>query len=552
MTAPVHANVSRHLHQAAQANPGFCAVRLPNGRTASDDIRYIERTFAQLDRESDAAAALFAQRGLLPGTKTLLLAHPGLDLILSMFALLKLGAVPVAIDPGMGMNAFLKCVKTTKPEAILGHSLPLAISRFFPGTFASVRTRIVIADKHFVRAIEDLAPKLPPEGRPIFAADGDTPAAILFTSGSTGAPKGVRYTHSMMDAQLNFVRDQYGIMSGEVDLPMLSVFALFNPALGTTTVTPEMNPSRPASVNPEKIVRAILQNNVTYSFGSPAIWAKISRYCKRHSQSLPSMRRVLIAGAPVHPRLLVALRSILPNAEIHTPYGATEVLPVSTISASEILNDTWEKTSRGMGTCVGRPLSGVRVSIIPVHDNPIPNMAEAGTVAPGEIGEIIVQSPSCSREYDNNPKATALAKIPDGNNFWHRMGDLGRIDETGRIWFYGRKVEMVTTPEGPLYTESCEAVFNTHPGVFRSALIGLGTPGHQEPAIVIEPFPENFPKGTKAREKFISDLREIGEKEAHTRKIKLFFFEKHFPVDVRHNAKIHRLTLKKEYERKML
>ncbi|MDR2863154.1 MAG: AMP-binding protein [Puniceicoccales bacterium] len=544
------ANVARHLRVAALANPDFCAVRVPDGNAPDGSIRYIERSFAGLDRESDAAAALFARRGIGAGTRTLLLARPGLDLILSMFALLKLGAVPIAIDPGMGVRAFLRCVRNTRPEALTGTTAALALTRFFPWTFRSVHTRVRIGTAGFEAALRSEAAALPASGRPLFEAAGDTPAAILFTSGSTGAPKGVRYTHGMLDAQLALVRDNYGICPGEVDLPMLPVFALFNPALGTTTVTPEMDPSRPASADPVKIIRAIVQNQVTYSFGSPALWAKIARHCEPAALTLPSLRRVLIAGAPVPIRLLRSLRTLLPNAEIHTPYGATEVLPVASISGTEVLDSTWRETLLGRGTCVGKPLSGVRVAIIPVNDGPIASLEDAGQCAMDEVGEIIVQSASCTLEYDNNPEATKLAKIRDATGaVWHRMGDLGRLDGHGRLWFYGRKAERVMTPGGPLYTESCEAVFNAHPRVFRTALIGLGAPGAQEPALIVEPLPDALPRHAGERARFEAELLELGNAVPVTRGIQRFFFEKKFPVDVRHNAKIHRLTLRRKYER---
>ncbi|MDR2845156.1 MAG: AMP-binding protein [Puniceicoccales bacterium] len=545
------ANVARHLRNAARSNPTFCAVRVPAGDGTDGAIRYTERTFAELDRESDAAAEIFAQRGIGAGARVLLLARPGLDLILSMFALLKLGAVPVAIDPGMGLRSFLRCVENTRPEALVGVAWPLALTRLFPRIFRSVRVRICIGGVKFAGAVRAGASALPAAGRPLFAATDGTDAAVLFTSGSTGAPKGVRYTHGMLDAQLALVRDSYGIEAGEVDLPMLPVFALFNPALGTTTVTPEMDPSHPARVDPEKIIRAITQNGVTYSFGSPALWAKIARHCEQRGLSLPSVRRVLIAGAPVPVRLLRALRTVLPNAEVHTPYGATEVLPVTSISGTEVLNDTWQETVQGKGTCVGRPLRGVSVALIPVCDGPLRDLAAAGTVATGAVGEIIVKSASCTREYDNNAAATALAKIPDGTGgVWHRMGDLGRFDATGRLWFLGRKAERVTTPAGPLYTESCEAVFNTHPRVFRTALIGLGKTGEQEPALVVEPFAEAFPRGAAARACFEAELAALAQTQEVTRGIRRFFFEKKFPVDVRHNAKIHRLKLREKYSAK--
>lgn len=531
---------------AASATPPACAVRHGSGGR-SQDI-----SFARLDRDSDACAAWLESLGVRPGMRVLLMVKPGLDLILCTFALFKLGAPPVAIDPGMGLKNFLKCVETTAPEALVGIPLAHAVATVFPGKFKSAKVRAVVGTGGFRRNLAAAEKSLPSAGRPVYPAKPDELAAILFTSGSTGAPKGVRYEHGMFEAQIGLVREAYGIAPGEVDLPMLPIFALFNPALGMTTVVPEMNPSKPASVDPAKIVAAIRASGVTNSFGSPALWTKIARHCLARGETLPSIRRILCAGAPVPASLHRDLKKILPNGVVHTPYGATECLPVCTITGDEVLADTWKETESGHGTCVGRPLVGVSVAIIPIHDGEIVNLADHPPYPEtGFVGEIIVQSPSCTREYDKRPDATALSKIRDGEAFWHRMGDLGRLDERGRLWFYGRKVERVTTAAGDMFTDPVEGVFNTHPRVFRSALIGLGSPGNQSPAVVIEPESGAFPKNSRERETFIAELRDLAGRHPHTAGITRFFFEKNFPVDVRHNAKIHRLTLKKKYDAKM-
>jgi acyl-CoA synthetase (AMP-forming)/AMP-acid ligase II len=329
-----------------------------------------------------------------------------------------------------------------------------------------------------------------------------------------------------------------------VDLPMLPVFALFNPALGMCTVVPEMNPSRPATVDPQRIVRAIQQNSVTNSFGSPALWTKIARYCEAHSITLPSVRRILMAGAPVPPALMQQMQAIIPNGEVHTPYGATEALPVSSIASAEVLAETAARTASGAGTCVGRPLPGMDVRIIEPLDEAIATVEQCAPLPLGAIGEIIVRGASVTRGYDKRPDADATSKIADGESHWHRMGDLGWIGESGRLWFCGRKIEHVSTAAGPLYTDCCEAIFNAHPKVFRSALIDIGG-GH--PAIVVEPEVGAYPNSAAAKALFIESLEEIAQLHAMTRMINQFYFKKSFPVDVRHNAKIHRLSLARQF-----
>jgi acyl-CoA synthetase (AMP-forming)/AMP-acid ligase II len=256
-----------------------------------------------------------------------------------------------------------------------------------------------------------------------------------------------------------------------------------------------------------------------------------------------------------------ASRTFLPHGRLHSPYGATEALPVSTISATEIfhlrtsISDLRSPNSDlrvVSGTCVGRPVAEVDVRIIAIDDRPIASLADARELPPGEIGEIIVRGPVVTKTYDARPDATAAAKIPSPISHlpspdergsaalvWHRMGDCGYLNADGRLWFCGRKVERVETRDGPLFTEPVERVFRTHPRATRCALIGLGEPGHQRPALVVEVKLEDSAQcRALARE-----LRALALAHPAAAAIKLFYFRPRFPVDVRHNAKIHRLAL---------
>ncbi|PXA04668.1 peptide synthase [Coraliomargarita sinensis] len=533
-------NVAHFLAAQARRQPDGPAVRAPDGREAEGSIKYISRSFAELEADASAVAHYLSELGVCRGTRVLLMVKPGLDLIRIVFALFKIGAVPIVIDPGMGLRRFLKCVRHSRPEAIVGIPAAIWISRIFRSSFAGVRVKVTV-NRGFSRKLLSDARG---DAYPVADSASDELAAILFTSGSTGPAKGVLYEHGMFMAQVEAIRSQYGIGPGEVDLPMLPVFALFNPALGMCTIVPEMNPSRPATVDPEKIVRAIQQNQVSNSFGSPALWTIIARYCEAREVTLPSVKRILMAGAPVPPALMERMQAVIPNGEIHTPYGATEALPVSSISASEVLKHTAAQTRRGEGTCVGKPLPGVEVRVIEASNGPIESIEGSKVLHAGEVGELIVKGPSVTRGYDKLPEADARSKIADGEGHWHRMGDLGKFDAAGRIWFCGRMVERVLTQNGPLYTDCCEAIFNQHAKVYRSALIDTGG-GH--PAVVIEPEPGHYPSSEADKEEFCSELGQLARANAVTQCIERFFFEKSFPVDVRHNAKIHRLSLAEKY-----
>jgi len=521
------ANIARHLPLMAARQPDHPAVKIPRGRTGGGRIDYLTLSFRELDTEADAWAAHLSAKGVRRGDRVLVMVRQGLPLIAAAFALFKLGAVPVIIDPGMGRKQFLACVARSRPRVLLGIPLAQILSHIFRPAFASVEVRAWVSGSSTARA-----PR-PGRNKPVMAeSSADELAAILFTSGSTGAPKGVCYEHGMFEAQVRLIRETYGIQPGEVDLPMLPIFALFDPALGMTTVVPEIDPSRPAAVDPAKIVQAIQQESVTNSFGSPTLWRKIFDHCLARNVTLPSLRRVLSAGAAVPASLWADAPRVLPDGKLHSPYGATEVLPVASIAADEV---TAHATA---GSLVGRPLAENQVKIIALHDGPLASLAETRELPTGEIGEIVVTGPTVTKAYDALPGATAAAKIPDGPRIWHRMGDAGYLDAQGRLWFCGRIAERVETAAGVLHTEPCEQIFRGHPRVARCALIGLGETGRQEPALVAQPAESGVDEATLARE-----LRALAQRHAHAAGITRFYFHPALPVDVRHNAKIHRLAL---------
>ena len=439
-------------------------------------------------------------------------------------------------------------MRTTRPDALVGIPLAHAVKAIFRKPFVSIEHSVSVPKgANFQRILANM-PASPAE--PARTQSNDL-AAILFTSGSTGAPKGVCYEHAMFEAQVEMIRGEYDILPGEVDLPMLPIFALFNPAMGMTTVVPEMNPSKPATEDPTKIDQAIRQNEVTSSFGSPVLWNKIGRYCTQEGIQLPSLKRILMAGAPVPPSIMRMFEKILPNGEIHTPYGATESLPVSTISAKRVLADTWKRTEIGAGTCVGQSFSQIDTRIIPLQEGPLETMDSVRSLPSGEIGELCVRGPVVTQKYNALPEATANAKIQDsdGGPSWHRMGDLAYIDAAKNIWFCGRMAERVETAKDDyLYTDPCEAIANQVDGVYRSALLGQGAAPNQTPAMVIETAPEARPQNTSQKQAFAKRVTEKLSEYAHTRNIQKIFFEKNFPVDVRHNAKIHRLTLARKFD----
>ncbi len=366
----------------------------------------------------------------------------------------------------------------------------------------------------------------------------------IFTTGSTGPPKGVLFTHGNFDAQVEEIRDFYGIEPGEVDLPAFPMFGLFNCAMGVTAVIPDMDPSRPATADPRKLVEAIDDWRVTQMFASPAVLNRLGPYCEERGVRLATIRRVLSAGAPISARVLARMkRCIHPEGDVHTPYGATESLPVASIGATEVLGETAAETARGAGVCVGRRFPRIDWKVISIVEGPIESLDAVDELPPGEIGELIVRGPVVTRRYVTRPESNALGKIVDGPDVWHRVGDVGYFDRQGRFWMCGRLAHRVSTPDGPMYTVPCEAVFNQHPDVYRSALVGVGRPGLQRPVIVIEPLKHRVPRTRRSRANLLAEVRELGKANPRTARIDDFLLHRAFPVDVRHNAKIFREKL---------
>ncbi len=522
-------NIAIVLQKTAAAIPHDIALIVP-GRAGG------QWTFTQIEDNTSFYIDFLARQGVERGQRVMLMVNPSMPFICLTFALFAMGAVVILIDPGMGYRNLIRCISSVEPEVFIGIPKAQLFKRLFPKSFKTVRRHICVG-----QAFGLLGTQLPPPGTTpasfVIADTGpDDLAAIIFTTGSTGPPKGVQYEHRIFQSQLEQIKNFYGIKPGEVDQPAFPLFALFSIALGACAVIPEMDPSRPAQVDPRKFINTIEKYGVTYSFGSPAIWEVVGSYCRSNHLKLPSLKKVLMAGAPVSGDLLKKMFGALSaDSEIHIPYGATESLPVISMSGREVVDETWVRTVQGKGTCVGRPLPGVAVRIIPVVDGPTELKKQLPV---GQIGEIIVKGEVVTKAYFNNESENCLAKIRDGDGFWHRIGDIGYFDAQGRLWFCGRKAHRVTTSNGILYTICCEAVFNLHPLVRRSALVGIGLPGRQRPILIVELYQK-----INDSARLLADLRDIALAHEHTADIEDFMIHASFPVDIRHNAKIFREKL---------
>jgi len=537
-------NVAGALAWQAQQRPGRTAMYYPTG-IRKGYIDYHACSYRELDDLSDCWARGFKAIGIGRGVRAALMVPPGLDFFAVFFALFKAGAVPVLIDPGIGLKSLQTCLAEAAPEAFIGVTRAHAARALLRWAPASIRCKVTLGPRlgwggHSKQQVLALGAG---NGGPVLADTGpDEMAAILFTSGSTGIPKGVVYRHRHFVAQVEMLRQAFGIEPGDINLPTFPPFALFDPALGMTSVIPHMDPTRPARARPELLVQSIERFGVNTLFGSPALIRVLGDHAARNGLRLHGVKRVISAGAAVPTDVIRTLKAALPEtARVFTPYVATECLPVSKISDEALSGDLEQRTRNGEGICVGRPVAPNRVRIIAVTDEAIPTFGPAECLTAGHTGEIVVHGPTATDSYWRRDKQTTLAKISseDGST-WHRMGDVGYFDAEGRLWYCGRKSQRVRLDGETLFADQLEAIFNTHPDVLRSALVGVRRNDRTEAVLCIE---ARARLSSGQRTRIGQELLAMARENPRTQAIRTVLFHPGFPVDIRHNAKIGREQL---------
>ena len=535
------ASILSGVTNTAKTNPYKKAIVYPESRDRNGRLAYTHLTYRQLDQEMDCLAAGLVKAGIGCGTKTVLALQPSLDFFALFFALLKIGAIPMVVDPGMGITPMLHCIKSAKPEAFIGMPWTRILRILRPGFFRGLKTFVVVGQRLFWGGLtmEDIR-KVPWISQAAVDIKAEDTAAVLFTPGNTGPSNGVVFTHGNLIARAAQIRNLFHITPDEIDLVTFSAFAFWGPALGLTSVIPDMDPACPAVVRPENIIQTIIDQGVTNLFASPALLDRVGQYGRNNKITFPSLKRVISMGAPLAPVCIERFDKILsPATDMHIFYGALEAMPVMSISSMEILSETKELSEKGYGTCIGRPFDNVDIRLIQITDAPIDAFSDDLPVPQGEIGELVVKGDLVSENYQENADLNSLRKIQDNDETWHRMGDLGWMDKNNRFWFCGRKSHRIITETGTLFPIPCEAIFNTHPDVCKSALVGIGPAENKTPVMCVELEESEALDKTRIQ----TELLALAEKNIITQDIKLILFHKQLPVDARHQTKIMREEL---------
>ncbi len=492
-------------------------------------------TYKQLSDRSDQFAGAIRRLGLKPGMHAALMIKPGVDFFALAFALLKTGVVPILVDPAIGLHNVTRCFDESKPEIYFGSPLTHLLRSIYGWGKDTIRINVSVSDLNRLILKDLKSPDFSPS-RPL-ALTGSSPAAIIYTSGSTGLPKGAVYTQANFAAQIEMLADTFHIRRDEIDLPAFPLFALIDCLLGITAIVPDMNFPAPAKVNPARLLAAIDEFGVDNMFASPIMLDRLAAYCQRQGAKLSSLKRVITAGAPVPVQVLEKFKSLLADdAQLFGIYGATETVPVSVIESREVLTETRYETDQGAGVCIGRPVKGTKIRIISISDSPIPEWDDSLELPPNSVGEITARGPAVTSSYVGRPEADLFAKIKDGEEIVHRMGDLAWFDAQGRLWYCGRKSQRIETSRGTLYTEQIEGIFNAHPLVYRTALVGV----NKEPVLWVQ-LEAQAHNADKAKIK--QTLLALGAKHKQAVHIRTFLFLSSFPTDVRHNSKIIREQL---------
>lgn len=529
------------VRAVAHEDPERTAVVEPAGR--GNDYgkrRYTRYSYRRLSADAESIAVGLREAGIVERTRTVFMAPPSYEACALYLALNRVGATIVMIDPSVGKRNVGERLRRIRPEVFVGIPVSHLARVIFGWGPRLIEKAIVVGDGSFFPGARTLASlRRPAPSEPRLADVGpDDPMSVLYTTGSTGPAKPALYTHRNFCGVFRIVHESWAFDPSKgisVDMAVFPAFFIVGLSAGGTVVVPPIDFVRqtPATTDSAAVLEVINDCGVRSLFGSPVLLENLARHANTHGITTPTLERVIGGGAPITGPTMRALTRMMPNGEAFSNYGATEALPSTGHGARETIEDTWAKTEDGGGICVGRPFSGVELQIARIQDGAA---SDFEALPQGEIGEILVRSPHISAAYFDDPESTRKNKIGS----WHRLGDAGYLDEAGRLWVTGRVSQRVRGARGPLFSLLCEPIFDAHPKVRRSGLVGLPNGGSETPVLCVELSPA---RASADRAALRHELLALGAKHAVTRDVREILFIDRLPVDPRHDSKIERPKL---------
>jgi acyl-coenzyme A synthetase/AMP-(fatty) acid ligase/pimeloyl-ACP methyl ester carboxylesterase len=502
------------LTARAAADPTGVALAEPAGDGAWRVV-----SWSLLHRNVELLARGLAARGVRHGDRVSVLITPGADLLAVVYACWRIGASVVVTDSGLGVRGIHRALRGAAPRHVIAIPKGMALVRALrlPGQ------RIAVSELPAIARLGSTHPL------PATVVSPDDEAVVAFTSGSTGPAKGVVYRHRQVERTRDTLREHYSITSSDALVAAFAPWAVLGPALGIASSIPDMDLTSPATLTARAFADAVRVVDGTLVWASPAAFGGILDTAPALTDddmaALGSLRLVLGAGAPVSRSLLHGMSRLCVNADVRTPYGMTEVLPVTDVTVGEI-----DAAGEGDGVLVGRPLPGVdvRVSVLDSHGRATgPLTDEAGV-----LGEVVVRAAHKKDRYD---RLWATERASSRDPGWHRTGDVGRLDDEGRLWIGGRLGHVITTPEGPLAPVRVEQAVQQLPEVRQAACVGVGPRGTQ--AVVVIVVADDSPEGLASLE-LTTAVRAVAQVD-----VAAVLVRRDLPVDIRHRSKIDRAAL---------
>jgi len=554
-------NLADIVVRVAREDPERIAVIDLDGWEGLGMRRYKRHTYAELSADVESVAVGLREMGIAEMTRIVCMSPPSYETCVVGVALTRVGALTLWIDPAVGYRKVAERLSRVKPEAFVGNALA-HVGRITFGWGPRDLRKLVLTGSPLVpgartitgfppfpgaRSIRSLRKHAPAEPQPPHVGPDD-PCAVLYTTGSTGPAKPSLYLHRNFCQLFRNAHHSWGWNPGHevpVDMAVFPALLFIPISAGGTMVVPPIDFARqgPAPVDSAALIQVINDCKVGSFFAAPILIEHLAREALARNLTMPSLKRVIGAGAPISGAVESMLSAVMaPDGELAANYGATEAMPSTELSSREHLDGLWDLTNQGAGVCVGHALPGVELKIIAIADGPIESIADTSELPTGRIGEILVRGKHVSPEYYRDPDATRKNKVPDPQGDWHRFGDVGYLDAAGRLWVCGRVSQRVKAAGGDVFPLQVEPLFDAHPKVRRSGLVGVHGPAGELPVLCVEVEPGI---GKDELAGLHQDLlaRAAESKGANT--IHAILFKDRLPVDPRHNSKIERPKLAK-------